>query len=201
MIVRPAEALSLAMFLALAACGPRTDRTSDDHGSPPPSAGTSTSSAAKSADSSNASPWRANARGIGPVQVGMTEAEARSALGGAFPKPAGSGECAYVTIEAAPGAPRAMLVGGRIARLEVRDSAIATDRGARVGDTESYIQELYPGRVSVQPHKYTNGHYLVVTPAAPADSAFRIVFETDSTRVTQYRMGRLPEVEWVEGCS
>ena len=34
-----------------------------------------------------------------------------------------------------------------------------------------------------------------------ADSGFEVVFETDSQRVTRYRAGRLPEVEYVEGCS
>jgi hypothetical protein len=27
------------------------------------------------------------------------------------------------------------------------------------------------------------------------------VFETDGQRVTNYRVGRKPEVQWVEGCS
>ena len=41
-------------------------------------------------------------------------------------------------------------------------------------------------------------HYL-----KPSDPAlpYRLVFETDGERVTRYRAGRLPEVEWVEGCA
>jgi hypothetical protein len=34
-----------------------------------------------------------------------------------------------------------------------------------------------------------------------ASAGKEIVFETDGKRVTMFRAGRLPEVEWVEGCS
>ena len=58
---------------------------------------------------------------------------------------------------------------------------------------------LYGGRVKSEPHKYVRGgHYLVVP--SPADSDAQLVFETDGKRVTSYRVGRLPEVRWVEGC-
>jgi hypothetical protein len=63
------------------------------------------------------------------------------------------------------------------------------------------VQALYASRVAVSPHKYTGGHYLTVTPTAPGDSAYRMVFETDGRRVTQFRAGVRPAVEYVEGCS
>lgn len=96
------------------------------------------------------------------------------------------------------GAARAAL--GQVARVEVTDSVVATTAGARVGDTETRINQLYPGRVQTSPHKYTDGHYLTVR-GSGADSVQRLVFETDGQRVTRYRGGRVPEVEWVEGCS
>jgi len=57
--------------------------------------------------------------------------------------------------------------------------------------------------VMTMPAKYDpHGKYLVIHPPQGADSTRRIVFETDGkTRVTKYRVGREPEVEWVEGCS
>jgi hypothetical protein len=33
-----------------------------------------------------------------------------------------------------------------------------------------------------------------------ASAGKAIVFETDGKRVTMFRAGRMPEVEWVEGC-
>ena len=92
-----------------------------------------------------------------------------------------------------------MVDEGRIARVEIDSAGIATAAGARVGDTEERIRSLYPGRVTVTPHKYEDGHYLTVN--AADDSSFAIVFETSKGRVTRYRAGRRPAVELVEGCS
>jgi len=97
---------------------------------------------------------------------------------------------------------RIMITGGTVARIEVDSSTVPTGLGVRVGDSEARVKELYGARVSVEPHKYLpNGHYLVVSPVPPTDSNFRLIFETDGSRVTSYRAGRLPQVQWVEGCA
>jgi hypothetical protein len=138
--------------------------------------------------------------GLGPLRVGMTLADARRALGGALVVPKGTDTtgCAYVTWRGGPEGTRVMIDEGRIARVEIHSGGIATAAGARVGDTEEQISRLYPGRVKVTPHKYEDGHYLTVN--APDDSSFAIVFETAKGRVTRYRAGRRPAVEYVEGC-
>ncbi len=139
---------------------------------------------------------------IGPVRAGMTLAQANAALGGTLNVPSRLDECDFVRPKTTPRDVMFMVEKGRISRVDVvRASTIATTAGARIGDTEARIMSLYPGRVATQPHKYTDGRYLVVTPANPADSAFRIVFETDGTRVLRYRSGIRPAVEYVEGCS
>lgn len=142
------------------------------------------------------------ARGFGPVLAGMTLAEAEQALGvplvllGPRMEP-----CHYVRMEDRPGV-AFMLIEGRIARVDVESpGTVSTAEGAAIGDTEERIHALYPGRIEVQPHKYVDGHYLIVAPSAPADSGHRVIFETDGRRVTSFRTGRLPEVRWVEGCS
>ena len=143
--------------------------------------------------------WSVRADRVGPVTVGMTAAEARQVLrlpaGGAT-----GGDCSYLD-----GAGRTrlhanvMLSNDTVVRFDVLDSAMATAEGAKVGDSEDRIRQLYAGRVAEQPHKYLpGGHYLIV--AAPGDTADRIVFETDGKVVTKYRAGRRPEVEYVEGC-
>jgi hypothetical protein len=113
--------------------------------------------------------------------------------------------CDHVTLDGKSSAEARLLfmvVEGRIARVEVRDSTVATAAGARIGDSEARVNALYPGRVRVEPHKYTDGHYLIVPRGPGADSLYRLVFETDATgRVTALRGGRYPEVQWVEGCS
>ena len=89
----------------------------------------------------------------------------------------------------------------RIARVDVRSGTIATAEGAQIGDSSDRIRRLYAGRVTASPHKYTAGQYLTVGPASPADGEFRLVFETEGERVTRYRSGKLPQVQYVEGCA
>lgn len=137
----------------------------------------------------------------GPLHVGMTVAQAASALGGGFAAPRGySGGCGYAVLVKAPRGLAVMLNEGKIARFEVRSGGIKTTEGARIGDSETRIKSLYAGRVTSTPHKYvTGGHYLTVAPPG-SDSGNRIVFETDGTKVTEYRSGKTPEVEQVERC-
>ena len=146
--------------------------------------------------------WTVTAHGYGPIRSGMTLAEAAAAGGRPFGEPQmGSEECDYFLFadDSLRGSAHFMVINGQIARVDVNDTSIATAEGARIGDSEQRIQELYPGRVTVQPHKYSDGHYLVVT--SIADSGFRIIFATDGQKVTTYRAGRMPEVQYVEGCS
>lgn len=138
--------------------------------------------------------------GIGPVKAGMSMDEARSVMHGEFDIPANLGECGFIKPRSGPKGIIMMVEKGEISRVDVvSGSTVATVEGAKIGDTEDRIKSLYPGQVEVQPHKYTDGHYLVVTPKNGGDN--RIVFETDGKKVLRYRSGRMPAVQYVEGCS
>jgi hypothetical protein len=148
------------------------------------------------------SAWVVTPRGIGPLRVGMTRGEVEAVLGATVAAPGDSSwrQCAFVSPPGLPAGVRLMVEGGTIARLDVDSGRAATAAGARVGDSEAHIRDLYTTRVASAPLKYGSGHTLTVISAAPADSTFRLVFETDGRRVTRYRAGRMPEVEYVEGC-
>lgn len=181
-MVRAMRVLPLVLLFAIAACSDGERRES----SQPDTAGQRS--------------WTVTSRGIGPVMAGMTVEETRAALGAELPEPIDSG-CTYITPAVGPAGVRLMVVDGHVVRVDISDTTVSTSVGARVGDSEARVESLYRGRVQTTPHKYTKGHYLTVIPATPADSLFRLVFETDSGRVTSYRAGLLPMVEWVEGCS
>lgn len=155
------------------------------------------------ADSSNASPTTERrtlgARGGGDLQVGITQALLRGRLGMARSE-LPVVECRYLEGVGHPSGIFFMLVRDSLARIDVRDTTWATDEGVRIGDTEARVTEVYGDRVTTSPHKYTGpqGHYMTV---AAADTGYRIVFETDGQRVVNWRVGRTPEVDWVEGCS
>ena len=146
--------------------------------------------------------WVASPQGLGPVRVGMP----RSALLAHIGQPSRSGyysheRCAYTGGTALPAGVQVMVFDSTVARVDVSKPGVRTREGAQVGDTEAAVLAKYRGRVAVTPHHYSGPqwHYLTVT--TPGDTLHRIVFETDGARVQNFRVGRMPEVEWVEGCS
>lgn len=141
--------------------------------------------------------------GYGLLRAGMTYDEANAALHGALKAEGGANiaECSYVTWEGGPQGLRVMVDDGKIGRMDVIDSTVMTAAGARVGDTEEIIQRLYAGRVTVSPHKYTDGHYLTVRASNASDTMNFLIFETDNGKVTRFRGGIMPSVKYVEGCS
>lgn len=188
-----ATSVALALLCSLAGCSRfESSRTPD-----------SAAAAAKAPASSPDTATTVTETGYGALRIGMTLANAATALGSPDPSSTESdSSCAYVHFANEPPGMRIMINAGTVARIEVDSSTIATGLGARVGDSEARIQELYGSRLSIEPHKYVpGGHYMIVTPFPPTDGNFRLVFETDGSRVTTFRAGRLPEVTWVEGCA
>jgi hypothetical protein len=139
--------------------------------------------------------------GFGPLKIGMNRAEAERALGATLDvsPPAPGSDCQYARLPQGPSGLSLMLTQGVIARIDVRDNtAIATPAGIRIGSNEFDVDNAYRGRTTVAEQKYQDGHDITVTD--PARPNLRYLFETDGTRVTRYRTGRTPEVEFVEGC-
>jgi hypothetical protein len=151
--------------------------------------------------------------GYGPVKVGMTRAQAESALGAKLemffaeendPNSCGTGKRAdgknpdvYYLIE-----------DGRVARVEIvtidtgtpTSPPIRTAKGIGLGATEAQVKAAYGASVKVTPHTYLTpkGHYMTVM---SPDGKRAIVFETDGERVIAFRGGRIPQVEYIEGCA
>ncbi|MEH1937038.1 MAG: hypothetical protein V7L14_25715 [Nostoc sp.] len=141
--------------------------------------------------------------GIGQIRVGMTVSQAAKAAGTKLIGDSPNNSCYYVKPQNEPKNLLFMVTKGRISRVDVRhNTQITTLKGAKIGDTEAQIKSLYSGQIQVTPHKYVQGgHYLTFIPKDHANQNYRVVFETDGKRVTQFRSGKLPEVEFVEGCS
>ncbi|MBN3950748.1 MAG: hypothetical protein HWQ38_31480 [Nostoc sp. NMS7] len=141
--------------------------------------------------------------GIGQVRVGMTVSQARKAAGTQLIGDSANNSCYYVKPQNEPKNLLFMVTKGRISRVDVRQNTqITTLKGAKIGDSEAQIKSLYPGQIKVTSHKYVQGgHYLTFIPKDRANQNYRVVFETDGKRVTQFRSCKLPEVEFVEACS
>ena len=134
---------------------------------------------------------------FGAVKVGMTVAKASKALGVRL-RTTEQGECRYYEVRGKFKDIGFMVNDGTIARFDISERGIATDKGAMVGDTEARIKRLYKGQYKVSKHFYTDGNYIEVKQKG---RKFSIIFETDGKRVTYIRAGRSPEIQLVEGCS
>lgn len=205
-IIRPSAAFSLAF--ALAACAKSNERPPDTTAidttviTTSSSTGSSQQAEPPGGVATPETAWAVTEHGIGKLRAGMTVGEARAVLPTFTVSDAGDGTaCTYARVDGLPTGVGVMVEGGKVARVEVRRGNVATSAGARIGDSEERIKSLYPKQVSVSPHKYTDGHYLTVVPASKADSAYRIIFETDGKKVVNFRAGIRPQVEYVEGCS
>ncbi len=139
--------------------------------------------------------------GLGEVRVGMTVEAASAAAGRALVgDPDIDPDCYFVVPEGLDGV-LFMVTSGTIARVDIVEGGITTRSGAGIGSTEQEIKDLFPGQIEVAPHAYVEGNYLTFVPVDEGDDQFRVVFETDGEVVTSYRAGRIPEVEFIEGCA
>jgi hypothetical protein len=197
--MRSTALLPLALSALLAGCGDRGEGARETAGDP--SAATPAADSGKTVVApDDAGAWAVTPRGAGPVRVGMTAGEAMRALGTRY-EPGADAECEEISSSNLPAGVSLMAVQRRVVRVDVTQGTVATAEGARIGDPEARIMALYGARLETRPHKYTDGKYLVVSGTDPAEANYRLVFETDGEKVTRYRAGALPQVEWVEGCA
>jgi hypothetical protein len=144
--------------------------------------------------------WQVTPTGIGTIQAGWTLAQLNASLGDQLaPTYEYNEECDHVMPAGVPRGVSLMVIKDTVMRVNVDSAGVLTIEGAGVGDSEARIDSLYQGRVTVEPHKYTDGHYLVVK--SPNDTLHQLIFETDGQRVVRYRSGQLPYVRYIEGCS
>jgi hypothetical protein len=162
-----------------------------------------------------AADWTVHLRRAGPLTIGMPIDEVRRLLNepGAFlvqalrqgrdlPREADDAPCAYLVTQRAPEQIGLMFQNGRLARVDVWKPGIRTASGAQVGDPETRILQLYGAKIEVTQHHYppAGAHYMIFTPVDAADRRFQMLFETDGSKVTQFRMGTRTAVAQVEGC-
>jgi hypothetical protein len=197
-----AAAVGVVVAAVLAGCS----SGGEGDGDASPATEVTTTTAVAPAPSSSAPPdaaYRLELRGFGPVRVGMTVAEAGAALGTrlvpVIDPP--DDECATYGPESGFDGVAFLVARGIVARTDVTAGSTQTTEGVALGQSEDEAQRRYGGRLAVGDHDYlVGGRYLTLIPTAPADEDFRLVIETDGRKVTALRAGRLPEVEYSEGC-
>jgi hypothetical protein len=144
---------------------------------------------------------RATTGRLGPLRIGDTYADAAAAVAGTveiYDDVETDGACVGVQIPSL-GADVGGLGGdGRLHSLEIDDPAIDTKSGLGIGSTEGEVMSAFPGKVASTDHEYQpGGHYLSFI---PDDGSGSVIFETDGTTVTRYRIGEPDWASAVEGC-
>ncbi len=141
--------------------------------------------------------------GLSPGQAGQTLQEVEAALGTELlpprPPPKDMASCHLRSSAAQPGV--AVVVDkGVVTRMETRDARYLTVSGLRVGDDVQKVRQVYGSRLSVRPHDYfARGQVLAVY---SPDRQFALVMESnDAGRIVTLRGGKVPTVEFLEGCS
>jgi hypothetical protein len=147
-------------------------------------------------------PWQISIRSAGPVRFGMTVDEANAAAGVQV-RDDTSNQCTTWHLASAPDGVLFLAEGHRVVRVDVLGPGVRTRSGVGVGDTEEGVRQAYGDRIVVTPYTAyaDSGHYLTFVPRESADTAYRLIFETDGAKVMRYRAGLRPAVEYVEGCS
>lgn len=142
--------------------------------------------------------------GYGDMRFGMTADEARQAWDGELKGVGDEGAtCYYLTprwIEA-PSDFAFMFEHGKFVRYDVGTGREIAPGGGKVGMDADEIRSLYAGRVEETPHKYVEGgKYLGVEDISGGKG--KLVFATgEDGKVTSWRVGVPPQVDYVEGCS
>ena len=142
--------------------------------------------------------------GYGDMKLGSTVEEARAAWGGELNgAPMEGTTCHYLWPKwiSRPADFAFMMEEGRFVRYDVGTDKETAPGGGKVGMSVEELQKLYGGALKASPHKYTQGgQYLSMDAGDVAPT--RLVFEVDAAgKVTSWRVGLSPQVEYVEGCS
>lgn len=147
---------------------------------------------------------RIQTNGMMPIEIGMTVKEAEEVSGTKLIPALNINQCYYVRPQSGVSGVAFMVNNRRIARVDVsQNRRILTRRGAKIGDTKERLKQLYGAQLRRTGTTLGGrGDVFTFFPTDPQDQNYRLIFETDRQgRVVTYRAGRLPEVEYVEGCA
>jgi bacillopeptidase F (M6 metalloprotease family) len=142
--------------------------------------------------------WIVRQSGVGPVKVGISLSQLNATLQEKFTLPQNKEDraCFYVTPKKHPGI-SFMIENGHLVRIDVDKAGVATAEGVQVGDSEEHAKQVYGAQLKIEPHHYTDGHYLTV---GSKSAGYGIRFETENGKIETFYAGTFEAIQYVEGC-
>lgn len=144
--------------------------------------------------------------GFGPASFGANEEAVRMAWGKDIKAdtPSQPGGCYYLFPQPRPQGGYGigfMIEGDKFSRIDVDSADIVAPGGGRVGMSAEEIRTRYANRIEEQNHKYVEGgKTLRIKDSAGGNGV--LLFATDAAgKVTEWRIGVPPQVDYVESCS
>ncbi len=153
-----------------------------------------TTLAAASASAALSTKARISHSGLGPVKLGMTEAQVERAAKRAINSSSATPGCGTAPLA---GKTYGLFTGKRLRRIYVNTPRFATSKGVRVGSSERRLLAAYPGRLKRQPQHYSPEEDELVW----RSDRRKIIFTMNDEKVAGISTGRIPEIDLVEGCS
>ncbi len=190
MIARVAAISTL--ILGLAACN-----------QPAPAAGAEPSAPGATAPAAPSGPVL-TPKGLGPVLIGMTDAEVRAAAGAANIEPNDGPDvtegCSQIRLQGPYAGAILMVEEGKLTRITLGEGAtLTTDKGIGVGATPAEVLAAYPG-AKAEPHKYEDAPAQYLTVWTVPDKEGTVFEVSGSGRVANIHAGG-PSIQYVEGCA
>jgi hypothetical protein len=147
----------------------------------------------------------ARMEGYGDLRFGMTADGTRKAWGGELrgPVPEDTGACYYLSPiwTKVPADFALMIEGDRFVRYDVGTDKEVAPGGGKRGMRVEDIRTLYSGRIEERPHKYVEGGKYLRIMANDGSNGVLVFVADASGKVTSWRVGQAPQVDYVEGCS
>lgn len=148
---------------------------------------------------------QASFSGYGDMKLGSTREEAKTAWAGELQEsvPAEGSTCHYLMPKWVSKSSDFgfMVEDGKFVRYDVGTDKEIAPGGGKVGMVVEQLKLLYGAALQSAPDKYVEGGK-VFTLAAPDGGPAKLVFQADGVgRVTDWRVGLPPQVDYVEGCS
>jgi hypothetical protein len=146
--------------------------------------------------------WPLTDQGLGPVRIGMTQAQVAKALNSRLTGEAidDENQCVEKSAKALPGV-LFMFVDRRLSRVSIaKGSGITTRRGIGVGATAAAVRKAYGRGLKAEPNTYEDkpAEYLTYW-TVPGRRGYR--FETSTDRKVYVIHAGTNSIQYIEGCA